>query len=146
MIARRSAGLLLLAALTAVAADCGAGLGNDTCEGYQDGISGGAYALQLKVTDDAFAPLILKAQDVSTVTLTLTNEGTQLHDLVIDCMPTPNGSECPATSCFSEGAEIGPLAPGSSATTTFVTPKPEGIYVFHCDLPGHTHAGQFIVQ
>jgi hypothetical protein len=118
----------------------------DTCAGYQDGISGGTYRLSLTVTDDGFGPIILKAQDNATVILTVTNAGTRPHDFVVDCMPTPNGDGCPTTSCFPDEAAVGPLDPGASATTTFATPHPEGIYVFRSDLPGDTMTGQFVVQ
>jgi hypothetical protein len=145
--AARVAAALVAAALFAAGLSCEARPGTgDTCAGYQDGISGGTYKLVLTVTDDGFEPIILKAQDNATVTLTLANEGTRPHDFVVDCIPTPNGEGCPSMSCFPDEANIGPLEPGASATTTFVAPHPEGIYVFRSDLPGDTQTGQFVVQ
>jgi hypothetical protein len=120
------------------AAPCGSG--------DQDGITGGSFTGDLVVDDDAFAPIILKSQNSAAVTLTLTNRGTKPHDLVFDCLATPNDNGCPQKSCFPDAASIGPLAPDASATTLFVTPKPEGIYTFHSDLPGDTQRGQYVVQ
>jgi hypothetical protein len=111
-----------------------------------DGVNGGNVTLDLTVTDDAFSPIILKAQNLSTVTLTLSNAGTRPHDFVVDCLPTPNANGCPTTSCFPDAAAIGPVLPDASATTTFVTPNPEGIYTFRSDQPGDTQTGQFVVQ
>jgi hypothetical protein len=116
------------------------------CDGYQDGISGGSYRLALTVTDDGFSPIVLKAQDDATVTLTITNHGTRPHDFTVECIPTPNGEDCPSASCFPDEAMPGPIAPGDSVTSTFVTPHPEGIYAFHSDLPGDSQSGQFVVQ
>jgi hypothetical protein len=39
-----------------------------------------------------------------------------------------------------------PLVRDASATTTFVTPIPEGTYNFRSDLPGDTQTDQFVVQ
>ena len=98
------------------------------------------------MSDTAFTPTILKAQNLARVTLTLRNTGTTPHSFVVACMPTPNDDGCPTTSCFPDASTIGPLAPDASATATFVTPNPEGIYVFHSDLPGDSQTGQFVVQ
>jgi hypothetical protein len=115
-------------------------------EADSDGLTGGSYTEDLQVDDTAFAPIILKAQNLATVTLTLKNAGSRPHDFVVDCMPTPNDNGCPATSCFPDASAIGALAPDASATSTFATPNPEGIYTFRSDLPGDTQSGQFIVQ
>ncbi len=114
--------------------------------GDADGIVGVSATFDLTVNDTTFAPTILKAQNRSGVTLTLTNAGTRPHGFAIDCLPTPNGNGCPATSCFGDAATIGPVAPDASATATFTTPNPEGIYTFRSDVPGDTQTGQFIVQ
>jgi hypothetical protein len=114
--------------------------------GDQDGVSGGVATLDLAVDDTSFTPILLKAQNEATVTLTLANHGTRPHDFVVACLATPNDLGCPATSCFPDAAAIGPVAPDASVTASFVTPNPEGIYVFHSDLPGDTQSGQFIVQ
>ena len=120
-----------------------------------DGVIGGTMALDLRVDDTGFLPTILAAQNTAKVTLTLHNEGTQLHSFVLDCMPTPNMNGCPTTSCFGEGAAIAPIEPGKSATTTFEVPRPEGIHYFHSDVAGDAPApctagaqgcGQFIVK
>ncbi|MGO8993554.1 MAG: cupredoxin domain-containing protein [Polyangiaceae bacterium] len=111
-----------------------------------DGIQGGAYVFDLQVSDTAFTPIILTAENLAQVTVTLKNTGTKPHDFVVQCMATPNDNGCPTTSCFPDASTIGPLAPDASATATFETPNPEGTYNFYSDLPGDTQTGQFIVQ
>ena len=135
-------------------AACTSSAGSSPCAaGDSDGVNGGAFTFQLSVTDTGFAPAILKAQNRADVTLTLRNDGTRPHDLVFDCVATPNGDGCPTTSCFPDAAAVPALAPDASATVRFVTPNPEGIYVFRSDVGGDTAvagdgglAGQFIVQ
>jgi len=120
---------------------------NGACSpGDSDGLNGGSFTFDLTVDDDAFAPIILKSQNLANVALTLRNAGSKPHDFVVSCLPTPNGNGCPQTSCFPDASTIGPLAPDASATTMFATPNPEGIYDFRSDLPGDTQAGQFVVQ
>jgi len=101
----------------------------------QDGIMGGEVAFAVAVTDNAFAPAILKAQNLATVTLVLTNAGTVPHGFAVACM---------GVACFPDDAVIAPLAPGAQATAVFVTPRAEGIYVFTSDAAGPR--GQFVVQ
>lgn len=137
---------LAVAVATWACNDPAVGGDGGACSSDQDGIIGGAVTLDLTVTDDAFAPIILKAQNRASVTLTLTNQGSRPHDLVFDCLPTPNANGCPTTSCFPDAAAIGPLPPDASATATFVTPNPEGIYTFRSDQAGDTQSGQFVVQ
>jgi hypothetical protein len=132
-----------------------------------DGVIGGSQTFDLTVNDTAFsagfapdggallAP-VLKAQNLASITLTLFNVGSMPHDFTVQCLPTPNSNGCPQTSCFPAGSSIPAVAPGSNATTTFVTPRTEGIYTFLSDLPGDTQpasdgglsglVGQFIVQ
>jgi hypothetical protein len=145
--------LTLLALATATS--CGPSAGGGCASGDGDGLNGGDFTFALTVSDTAFAPTILKAQNLAHVTLTMTNVGTKPHDFVIDCIPTPNSNGCPTTSCFVD-AGIPPVAPDASATQSFATPNPEGIYTFRSDLPGDTQTtadggtvglvGQFIVQ
>jgi hypothetical protein len=131
--------------------------GSSTCKpGDADGINGGCYAYDLTVDDTGFTPIILKAQNVGQVTLHLTNKGTKPHDFVVDCLPTPNVQGCPPQSCFPAASKIGPLAPGATATASFVTPNPEGIYDFRSDVSGDSTVetdggvtglwGQFVIQ
>ncbi len=130
--------------------------GGPCSPGDSDGIVGVPTVLDLVATDTAFSPAILKAQNLSRVTVTLTNAGARPHGFSIDCLPTPNANGCPPTSCFPDAAVIAPVEPDASATTTFSTPNPEGIYTFRSDVPGDTRAapdggleglvGQFIVQ
>src|SRR5262245_45788310 len=60
-----------------------------------DGIVGGKVTLALAVSDDAFSPVVVKAQNTATVTLTLSNTGTKAHGFALDCLPTPNDDGCP---------------------------------------------------
>ena len=138
---------VLAAALTGVVAavQC-TGPDDGACVSDADGITGGSYTFDLSVDDTAFTPIILKAENLATVTVTLKNTGTRPHDFVIDCIPVAHEGTCPATSCFPDASTLGPVAPDASATTTFLTPNPEGIYDFHSTLPGDTQAGQFVVQ
>jgi len=131
--------------------------GGSACKpGDADGINGGCYAFAVTVTDMGFLPLILKAQNDGTVTLTVTNKGTKPHDFVVDCLPTPNVEGCPAQSCFPAAATMKAIAAGATATTSFVTPNPEGIYIFRSDVSGDSTVeadggvsglwGQFVIQ
>jgi hypothetical protein len=115
-----------------------------TCFPDGDGINGGSYVLELDVDDtgfvaagpDAGAKEILATQNDAEVTLTLTNKGTRPHGFEVECtsvLPAfpdvPSG--CPTVACFPAGSTIAPLAPGASATVTFVTPTADGlIYPF----------------
>ena len=120
-----------------------------------DGLNGGCYTFDLTVTDTGFSPVILKAQNLGLVTLHLTNAGTKPHDFVMGCIPV-SFPGCPAQSCFSSAANIPSVAPGGSATATFATPNPEGIYLFRSDVNGDSQVdadggasglvGQFVVQ
>jgi hypothetical protein len=116
------------------------------CTSDGDGNQGGSATLDLSVSDTAFTPTILKSQNLAQVTLTLKNTGTKPHDFIVGCVATPNTNGCPTTSCFPDASVIGPIPPDASATATFVTPNPEGIYDFRSDLPGDTQTGQFVVQ
>ena len=144
---------------TRIAATCfgsvlaDAGCGNDgsgsadACRTDQNGASGGSQVVDLTVNDVAFSvgaadsgstePNIT-VENAATVTLTIVNAGSKPHDLVVHCRPTPNGLGCPVQSCFPPGANIPPLQPGASATTTFVAPFQEGAYLFTSDIDGDT--------
>ncbi len=111
-----------------------------------DGINGGNNTFTLVVDDTSFSPIILQAQNDANVTLTLQNDGTQPHSFVVSCIDTPNDLGCPTSSCFPDAANIPAVAPGESATTTFVTPSPEGIYEFSSDVDGDAQTGQFILK
>lgn len=122
--------------------------GNDSgaCASDPDGVKGGQFPFDLAVSDEAFAPPILKAQDFADVKLTLTNKGTKSHGFKVGCIPAPNITGCPTTSCFPDASVIAPIAPDASATVTFVTPHVEGTYVFESSAAGDTMTGQFVVQ
>ena len=137
--------------------DAGDGGGGGACKpGDADGIIGGCYAFALTVDDATFTPIILKSQNLGEVTIKLTNNGSKPHDLVFGCIPTPSLNGCPAQSCFPAAANLAPVVPGATASTTFVAPSPEGIYVFRSDVAGDSTSdtdggrsglwGQFVVQ
>jgi hypothetical protein len=137
------------AALVLCASQCGGiATGGDSCApGDQDGVNAGTYVVLVSVSDTGFAvggvdsgstERNITVQNLGTVTLTLTNTGTEPHDMTIGCIPTGLPAGCPATSCFPANANIGPLQPGQSMTTTFVTPAVEGAYPFVSDLADDT--------
>ncbi len=117
----------------------------DSCDADQDGVSGGTAVIEMTVNDTAFsvgasdagiAEPNIAIENATTVTLTLTNTGTQPHGLFIRCLPTPNDRGCPAQSCFPADANIAPIAPGASTTTTFKVPFVEGAYTFSSSPAG----------
>ena len=113
-----------------------------------DGIVGVEISVALTVNDGAFAPAIIKTQNKSTVTLTVTNQGSRPHGFTIDCLPTPNSRGCPTESCFPPEATIAAIAPGASATVKLETPAVEGIYTYRSTAEGDAAltTGQFILQ
>jgi len=123
----RSAALALIACASAGGCGTTSGLGGSD----SDGIKGGTFTFVVTVSDDAFAPAILKAQNDATVHLTLSNTGTRPHDFVVPAVAS---------------ARVPSVAPGASATVTFTTPDSEGIYVYASDLPGDAQTGQLIIQ
>jgi hypothetical protein len=121
--------------------------GSDACKTDLNGASGGSQVVDLAVDDTAFSvgagdsgsmqPNVT-IENASTVTLTLVNVGTKPHDMVVQCQPTPNTMGCPGQSCFPPDANIPPLQPGESTTTSFVAPFKEGPYRFTSDVDGDT--------
>lgn len=113
-----------------------------------DGIANIDVNVELTVDDAAFAPAIVKTQNTSSITLTLTNKGTRPHGFAIDCHPTPNTRGCPPQICFPPEATVAPLAPGASATVKFTTPAYEAIYTYRSTAEGDSAlaTGQFILQ
>jgi hypothetical protein len=139
-------GLVMLPGIVHCGASGSTGGGCPTND--ENGVSGGAEVVVLTVSDTAFAvggvdsgstESNITIENASTVKLTLTNLGTKPHDFMVQCMPTPNASGCPMQSCFPAEAGIPSLAPGESASTTFVAPFAEGPYPFVSDLPGDTN-------
>jgi hypothetical protein len=114
--------------------------------GDADGILGTEKTFDVTVDDDAFAPAILKAQNLTEVTLTLTNDGTTPHDFVVGCLATPNDTGCPTKSCFPMSSAVDAVDPGESRTVRFTAPRVEGIYTFRSSVEGDTQKGQFVVQ
>lgn len=121
---------------------------SDVCtSGDLDGIVGGSWTFALVATDSEFSPLILKAQNSSTIVLSLENRGERPHDFHVDCLATPNDDGCPLQSCFPAEATIPSVAPGEKASAMFFAPRVEGIYSFRSSLPDdQSLEGQFVVQ
>ena len=113
-----------------------------------DGIANVDITVALAVDDAAFAPAVVKTQNSSVITLTLTNNGTRPHGFSVDCYPTPNQRGCPAEVCFPSEATVAPIAPGASATVKFTTPAYEAIYTYRSTAEGDSAlaTGQFILQ
>jgi len=143
-------GWLAQACLVLAAGSCSGPTNAGACNpGDADGVTGLSYAVDLTVSDTAFSvggpdsgstePNIA-VQNLSTVTLTMTNVGTRPHDFVVECLPTPNEVGCPAQSCFPPAANLPAVQPGHSATTTFMTPAQEGAYEFLSNESGDTQA------
>ena len=137
--------------LALAGSDCdGSGGSGDPCKMDLNGVTGGSEVVDVTVSDTAFSvggpdsgstqPNVT-IENSSTVTLTLFNVGTKPHDLVMQCLATPNGQGCPAQSCFPPSANVPPVQPGASATTTFVAPFREGPYLFTSDFDGDTQPG-----
>lgn len=126
---------------------CGSDGPNDDDDGDsctqpdQDGVIGGDYAFAVDVSDTAFSPVILKAQNSGNVTLTVKNTGTKPHSFVVQCLTTQG-----CTACFPDGAKVAPLEPGATTTVKFVAPEQEGIFTIASDVPGDTFTAQFILQ
>jgi hypothetical protein len=91
---------------------------------------------------DAGMRMAITSQNASTITFTLTNQGTKEHGFEVECtsvLPTypdlPAG--CPSTACFPATSTIAPIAPGTSKTVTFVTPAPDNLlFPYKSSAPG----------
>jgi hypothetical protein len=111
-----------------------------------DGVIGGSVTFELTVDDERFRPLILTAQNRATVTLTLSNAGTEPRGFFVECLPTPNDDGCATESCFPDAARIEPIEPGESATRVFEVPLVEGTYSIVSE-PGQSEpSAQFVVK
>jgi len=122
----------------------------------QDGVIGTKETVLLSVSDTAFSvggvgsgstQRNITIQNLSPVTLTLTNVGAKPHSFVVDCIRSDLPAGCPQTSCFPEEANIAPVDPGESATAEFKCPAVEGAYPFTSDVPGDDAlVGQFVLN
>ena len=141
-------GRAALLALTALSLACSSSDDKACTPNDADGIIDQPENPRLTVSDTEFVPKIVTAQNTSTITLTLVNEGTRRHGFVVDCKKTPNDDGCPTQSCFPSAAAIPPIDPGTELTVEFESPLVEGIYDFHSDQPedAELEAGQFIIQ
>ncbi len=152
--ARNFAAAFVLLRFTAACSSDGS---SDRCApGDQDGVIGGTGVVLLTVSDSQFAvggvdsgstQRNITIQNLTEVTLTLTNVGTRPHSFVVACIPTGLPEGCPQSSCFPKEADIPPVDPGKSATATFVVPRVEGAYPFFSDAAGDgALIGQFVVD
>lgn len=113
------------------------------CFPDNDGVTGNPtpYIFDVMVNDTGFSKMLLTTQNSAPVMLTLTNTGTKPHGFKVECTSVtpayPNvPAGCPTTACFPAGSTIAPLAPGASATVTFMTPVPDSlIYPFNSNEP-----------
>lgn len=132
------------------------------CYTDNDGITNQPYTIAIAVTDTGFtatggdrgddggndpgdagpAKNIINTQNLSPVTLTLTNEGTRPHGFAVGCTSVCSGyptlpAGCSGTACFPAAATIAPIPPGTNKTVTFDTPRPDNvIYPFSSGAPG----------
>lgn len=138
--------LLLFGLLLANACSSKSGADDSCNPGDQDGVVGGNNVVLLSVSDTEFTvggvdsgstePNIA-VQNLSNVMLTLTNVGTKPHSLQLACIPSGLPATCALQmSCFPDNANIPPLAPGDSVTTSFTTPAVEGAYQFTSTVAG----------
>ena len=137
--------------------DAGADSGESVCKpGDADGVNGGCFAFTITVDDNGFSPIILKAENNAKVVVAVKNAGTKPHDFSVGCISTSNLRGCPPQTCFPAASTIPSISPGASASVSFVTPNPEGIYVFRSDLASDSQIesdgglsgiwGQFVIQ
>ena len=139
-----SLGFCLLLVVSACSSDEAS---EDLCQPDDlDGVIGGEAEFEVTVDEAAFSPRILTAQNRATVTLTLTNAGSESQGFFIECLPTPNNDGCPTASCFSDDARIEPIAPGESTNVVFEVPIVEGTYSIVSAPDRDEPSAQFVVK
>lgn len=94
---------------------------------HSAGAPSGSAAVVLE--DMHFTPNRIDAKVGVPLTVTLTNRGTEQHDLSFSSVHMPG-----------LGGVESILAPGETSTVTLVFNRP-GTHVFICSLPGHAAAG-----
>jgi hypothetical protein len=124
----------------------GTGAGGSCMPNDADGVVGGKYTFDVTVDDDGFSPMILKAQNTSSITVNLHNGGTTQHGFAVGCIATPNDNGCPTRSCFPGDASVDPVDPGADAMLKFALPLAEGIYPITSTAGGDVIKAQFVVQ
>ncbi|MEA2642639.1 MAG: hypothetical protein QOF51_4033 [Chloroflexota bacterium] len=113
-------GGVLLAAITLTLSACSGGAASGG-----GAAGGGAQTVSVAAAEYTFTPATATVKAGQPVTLTLRNNGTQVHDLTIDAIG---------------GQKVQIIAqPGQPATGTF-TPA-AGTYQFYCSQPGHQQLG-----
>jgi hypothetical protein len=121
--------------------------GEDRCQPDDaDGIIGGDVTFEVTVDDDSFEPRVLTAQNQANIELNLTNAGSRPLGFYVECLPTPNDDGCPSESCFPDAAQIEPIDPGDSASTTFQLPYVEGVYTIVSEPGEDEPSAQFVVR
>ena len=101
----------------------------------EDGIIGGAFSLEVSISDTDFSPKVVQVQNSANVTLTVRNTGTKVHSFEVGCRNVPG-----CTLCFPGEAKVS-VEPGASRTVAFTAPSLEGIYPV--TSTGDAFVGQF---
>jgi hypothetical protein len=117
-----------------------------TCTPDGDGILGTERSFFVRITDDAFEPALLTAQNLTQATLQIENATTEERDFSVDCVQTPNDRGCPAEWCFPDSANAPAIAPGESVSVAFEVPRYEAIYTFRSGSGEGALTGQFVVN
>lgn len=91
--------------------------------------SGGSGAAEIALEDMRFTPNRIDAKVGVPLTVTLTNRGTERHDLSFESLHMPG-----------LGGVESILEPGQARTITLLFDAP-GTHTFSCTVPGHAAAG-----
>ncbi len=114
--------IVLLAAITLIAvlvSACGGGAGGSTTGG-----GAAAQTVTVTATEFKFDPATINATPGQTINLTVKNNGTTQHTLVL-----------------SQANVKLTIDPGKTVNQTFTAPSTPGTYQYECDIPGHKEAG-----
>jgi uncharacterized cupredoxin-like copper-binding protein len=108
--------------------------------GGDGGDGGGEVATEIEAvaTDYAFDPESWTVPSGETITMTLDNEGDELHEWVI----VEQGTTLEGSDDFSEDLVVWEIEaePGATESGEFTAPDP-GSYQIVCAIPGHLEAG-----
>jgi uncharacterized cupredoxin-like copper-binding protein len=108
------------------------------CGGDDGGEGEASTDIEAVATDYDFDPDSWTVPSGETVTLTLANEGEELHEWVI----IEQGTTLERTDDFTEDMVVWEIEaePGTSESGEFTGPSP-GTYQIVCAIPGHIEAG-----
>ncbi len=117
---RRTIVLLAAIALLAIfVSACGGGAGGSTTGG-----GAAAQSVTVTATEFKFDPATINATPGQTINLTVKNNGTTQHTLVL-----------------AQANVKLTIDPGKTVNQTFTAPSAPGTYQYECDIPGHKEAG-----